>query len=187
MSLRGNQLFGHKGTNKRAKIQKLVFVFLLRARVPSRRSRKVRISEQNIKIIFYFFQRAQVLSWRSHKGTNKRAKYKTTFLFPRWLCLASSETFLQKEWLFRPAFGQKCQKIGQFSSKKAFFRFFLAIVLARVSNFAKQIGTKEFMPIHMRKNESVQPINREDKAKNSRNRGYVMKYPWIRDEISANI
>ena len=129
----------------------------------------------------------RVLSWRSHKGTNKRSKYKTTFLFPRWLCLASSETFLQKEWLFRPAFGQKCQKIGQFSSKKAFFRFFLAIVLARVSNFAKQIGTKEFMPTHMRKNESIQPINRENKAKNSRNRGCVMKYPWIRDEISANI
>ncbi len=53
MSLRGNQLFGHKGTNKQAKIQKLVFVFLLRARVPSRRSRKVRISEQNIKNNFH--------------------------------------------------------------------------------------------------------------------------------------
>ena len=82
---------------------------------------------------------------------------------------------------------EKCKETLQFSLKKAFFRFFLAIVLARVSNFAKQIGTKEFMPIHMRKNESVQPINREDKAKNSRNRGCVMKYPWIRDEISANI
>ena len=43
------------------------------------------------------------------------------------------------------------------------------------------------MPTHMRKNESVQPINLEYKAKNSRNRGYVMKYPWIRDEISADI
>ena len=39
----------------------------------------------------------------------------------------------------------------------------------------------------MRKNKNIQPINREDKAKTSRNRGYVMKYPWIRDEISADI
>ena len=39
----------------------------------------------------------------------------------------------------------------------------------------------------MRKNENMQVINREDKAKTSRNRGYVMKYPRIRDEISANI
>ena len=82
---------------------------------------------------------------------------------------------------------EKCKETLQFSLKKAFFRFFLEIVLARVSNFAKQIGTKEFRPTHMKKNESVQPINREYKAKNSRNRGYVMKYPWIRDEISADI
>ena len=39
----------------------------------------------------------------------------------------------------------------------------------------------------MRKPKNIQPINREDKAKNSRNRGYVMKYPWIRDEISVDI
>ena len=39
----------------------------------------------------------------------------------------------------------------------------------------------------MRKPKNIQPINREDKAKNSRNREYVMKYPWIRDEISPNI
>ena len=39
----------------------------------------------------------------------------------------------------------------------------------------------------MRKPKNIQAINREDKAKNSRNRGCVMKYPWIRDEISANI
>ena len=39
----------------------------------------------------------------------------------------------------------------------------------------------------MRKNKNIQPINREDKAKTSRNRGYVMKYPWIRDKISADI
>ena len=39
----------------------------------------------------------------------------------------------------------------------------------------------------MRKNKNKQPINREDKAKTSRNRGCVMKYPRIRDEISADI
>ncbi len=39
----------------------------------------------------------------------------------------------------------------------------------------------------MRKNKNIQPINHEDKAKTSRNRGYVMKYPRIRDEISADI
>ena len=39
----------------------------------------------------------------------------------------------------------------------------------------------------MRKTNPIQPINREDKAKTSRNRGYVMKYPRIRDEISADI
>ena len=35
----------------------------------------------------------------------------------------------------------------------------------------------------MRKPRNIQPINREDKAKNSRNRGYVMKYPRIRKEF----
>ena len=39
----------------------------------------------------------------------------------------------------------------------------------------------------MRKTQNKQPINREDKAKTSRNRGCVMKYPWMRDKISANI
>ena len=39
----------------------------------------------------------------------------------------------------------------------------------------------------MRKTNPMQAINREDKAKTSRNRGYVMKYPRIRDEISADI
>ena len=38
----------------------------------------------------------------------------------------------------------------------------------------------------MRKNENMQVINREDKANTSRNRGCVMKYPWIRNEISAD-
>lgn len=33
---------------------------------------------------------------------------------------------------------EKCQKIGHFSLKKAFFRFFLAIVLARTFNFAEE-------------------------------------------------
>ena len=39
----------------------------------------------------------------------------------------------------------------------------------------------------MRKTNTMQAINRKSKAKTSRNRGYVMKYPRIRDEISANI
>ena len=40
---------------------------------------------------------------------------------------------------------------------------------------------------NMRKTKNRQPINLEDKAKTSRNRGCVMKYPWMRNEISANI
>ena len=39
----------------------------------------------------------------------------------------------------------------------------------------------------MRKTNPMQAINHKDKAKTSRNRGYVMKYPRIRDEISADI
>jgi hypothetical protein len=39
----------------------------------------------------------------------------------------------------------------------------------------------------MRKNDNIQPKNCDGKAKNSRNRGCVMKYPWMRNEISANI
>ena len=38
----------------------------------------------------------------------------------------------------------------------------------------------------MRKPRNIQPINREDKAKNSRNHGYVMKYPRIFNEISTD-
>lgn len=33
---------------------------------------------------------------------------------------------------------EKCQKIGHFSSKKAFCSFFLASVLARTFNFAEE-------------------------------------------------
>ena len=39
----------------------------------------------------------------------------------------------------------------------------------------------------MRKTNPMQAINHKEKAKTSRNRGYVMKYPRIRDEISADI
>ncbi|MBR3985193.1 MAG: hypothetical protein IKJ92_09645 [Bacteroidaceae bacterium] len=220
MSLRGNQLFGHKGTNKRAKYKNNFLFFFSERKYFLGVAIKVRISEQNIKIIFYFFSvptrnerrfsdelRASLLTTTAGLSAPRSAVYrfkeyflgvaikvriseqnmKPLFCFPDDSVWLLPRLFFKKEWFFRPAFGQKCQKIGQFSSKKAFFRFFLAIVLARVSNFAKQIGTKEFMPTHMRKNESVQPINRENKAKNSRNRGCVMKYQWIRDEISANI
>ena len=34
--------------------------------------------------------------------------------------------------------GKKCQKIGHFSLEKAFFAFFLAMVLARTINFAEE-------------------------------------------------
>ena len=39
---------------------------------------------------------------------------------------------------FNSFLAQKCQKIGHFSSKKAFFAFFLAMVLARTINFAEE-------------------------------------------------
>ena len=39
----------------------------------------------------------------------------------------------------------------------------------------------------MRKANPMQAINHKEKAKTSRNRGCVMKYPWMRDEISAII
>ena len=39
----------------------------------------------------------------------------------------------------------------------------------------------------MRKTNPMQAINHKDKAKTSRNRGCVIKYPRIRDEISADI
>lgn len=39
----------------------------------------------------------------------------------------------------------------------------------------------------MRKNKNIQPINRKEKGKNSRNREYVMKYPRLFNEISVNI
>ena len=97
MSLRGNQLFGHKGTNKRAKY----------------------------KNIFYFFQRAQVLSWRSHKGTNKRAKYKTTFCFPDDFVWLLPRLFFKKSGFFDPLSAKSVKKLDNFHRKKRFFDFFL--------------------------------------------------------------
>ena len=52
MSLRGNQLFGHKGTNKRAKY-KNIFYFFSERKYFLGVAIKVRISEQNIKNNFH--------------------------------------------------------------------------------------------------------------------------------------
>ena len=38
----------------------------------------------------------------------------------------------------RASTAQKCQKIGHFSLEKAFFAFFLAMVLAGFGNFAEE-------------------------------------------------
>ena len=74
---------------------------------------------------------------------------------------------------------KKCQKFGQFSLKKAFFRFFLRKVLARVRNFAKQNQNKRIYANPYEK-------KRKRTANKPRVQSKKLAYPWIRNEISMD-
>jgi len=67
----------------------------------------------------------RVLSWRSHKGTNKRAKYKTTFCFPDDFVWLLPRLFFKKSGFFDPLSAKSVKKLDNFHRKKRFFDFFL--------------------------------------------------------------
>ena len=98
MSLRGNQLFGHKGTNKRAKYKNNFLFFFSERKYFLGAAIKVRISEQNMKPLFCLPD-------------------DSVWLLPR--------LFFKKSGFFDPLSAKSVKKLDNFHRKKRFFDFFL--------------------------------------------------------------